>query len=298
MSTTTTEAAAEPLYRSIWSHLRTLELTQGYVNAGGIRTRYAHAGDATKPALLMLHGTAGTWECFCANLAAHAEHFNVYAIDMVGSGFSTKPDHDYEIRHYVQHAADFLDAMGVRRASLMGCSLGAWVAAAFALAWPERTDKLILLSAAGLFANASNMSRIKNVRTKSVENPSWGNIKPIFDHLLAREEARIPDIIALRQAMYRQSGMVDTMNHILCLQEEETRKRNLLSEDAWRSIKAPTLTIGSLADKDEYLETAQRVAQLIPNARYVPMAGVGHWPQFEDPDTFNPISLGFLLGKA
>jgi 2-hydroxy-6-oxonona-2,4-dienedioate hydrolase len=287
----------EILHRSIWGHLRTLSLEQGYVEAGGIRTRYAHAGDPSKPALLMLHGTAGTWECFCANLASHSEHFNCYAIDMVGSGFSSKPDVDYEIKHYVKHAADFLDVFGISKASLMGCSLGAWVVAAFALAHPQRTDRIILLSAAGLFANASNMSRIRNVRTKSVEDPSWSNIKPIFDHLLAREDARIPDIIALRQAMYRQPGMVNTMNHILCLQEESTRKRNLLSEDDWKSIQAPALSIGSLADKDEYLETAQRVAKLIPNARYVPMEGVGHWPQFEDPDTFNPISIRFLLGQ-
>ena len=43
----------------------------------------------------------------------------------------------------------------------------------------------VVLSAAGLFANASNMNRIRNVRSKSVEDPSWENIKPIFDHLIA-----------------------------------------------------------------------------------------------------------------
>lgn len=288
--------AGEVSYRSIWSHLRTTSVAQGYIDAGGIRTRYAHAGDPGKPALLMLHGTAGTWECFSANLASHSEHFNCYAIDMIGSGWSDKPDVDYEIRHYVKHAVDFLDAVGVAKASVMGCSLGAWVAAAFALVHSDRTDKIVLLSAAGLFANPSNMSRIRDVRTKSVEDPSRENIKPIFDHLLAREDARIDDIISLRQAMYRQPGMVATMQHILCLQENETRKRNLLSEEDWKSIKAPALAIGSLADKDEYLETAQKVASLIPGAQYVPMEGVGHWPQFEDPETFNPISIRFLRG--
>lgn len=284
-------------YRSIWGHLRDLAFTQGYVNAGGIRTRYVRAGDPAAPKVLMLHGTAGTWENFSANVAAHAEHFDCIAIDMVGSGYSDKPDHDYEIRHYVAHAAAVLDALGVARASIMGCSLGAWVAAAFALAHPQRVERLVLLSCAGLFANASNMNRIKSVRTRSVEDPSWANVKPIFDHLLAREDARIPDIIALRQATYRQPGMVKAMQHILCLQEDGIRRRNLIAEDDWKRIAAPTLAIGSLADKDEYLETAQRVAQLIPNARYVPMAGVGHWPQFEDHATFNPLSIRFLLGQ-
>src|SRR5690606_32645761 len=104
-----------------------------------------------------------------------------------------------------------MDAVSVPRASLMGASLGAWVAAQFALSHPDRTDKLVLLSAAGLFANASNMTRIRNVRSQSVNDPSWKNIKPIFDHLLHKEEARIPDIIAVRQAVYRQPGMSRTM---------------------------------------------------------------------------------------
>lgn len=281
-------------YRSVWLHLLKTPFTQGYVDAGGIRTRYVQAGDPSKPAVLMLHGTAGSWENFSANIAPLSEHFNCFGIDMIGCGFSSKPDIDYEVPTYVKHARDFLAAVGVRRASVMGCSLGAWVAARFALTHADMTDKLVLLSAAGLFANASNMSRIRNVRSKSVEDPSWENIKPIFDHLIAREEDRIPDIIAVRQAAYRQPEMARAMQHILCLQDPEIRPRNLISEDEWRRIEAPALVVGSLGDKDEYLETARRVSKLMPNARYVEMPVVAHWPQFEDPAAFNPMCIEFL----
>jgi 2-hydroxy-6-oxonona-2,4-dienedioate hydrolase len=285
-------------HRSVWTHMMTVPFRQDYVDVAGVRTRYVQAGPADAPALLMLHGTAGSWEGFCANIGEHAGHFNCLAIDMVGCGFSGRPDYDYEVSVYVEHARNFLRAVGVERASVMGASLGAWVAARFALSYPEATDKLVLLSAAGLFANASNMTRIRNVRSKAVEDPSWSNIKPIFDHLLHKEESRIPDIIAVRQAVYRQPGMLKTMEHILCLQDPDIRPRNLITEDEWRQIAAPTLVIGSLADKDEYLETAKRVSTLIPNARYVPMEAVGHWPQFEDPETFNPLSVAFLRGQG
>ena len=295
-ATSTTPSTAE--HRSIWTHMMKLPFRQDWIMAGGINTRYAQAGSADKPALLMLHGTAGSWEGFSANLAAHAPHFNCFAIDMIGSGFSDKPDRDYEIADYVRHAKDFLDAVGVKRSSIMGCSLGAWVAARFALTHPGATDKLILLSAAGVFANASNMNRIRNARSKAVSEPSWENIKPIFDHLLQKPEARIPDIIAVRQAVYREPGMARAMEHILCLQDPDIRPRNLISEAEWKKISAPTLAIGSLADKDEYLETARLVSKLIPNARYVEMDGVGHWPQFEDPDVFNKISVEFLRAAA
>lgn len=267
---------------------------QKWVDAGGIQTRYARCGPTDAPAVIFLHGTAGSWEGFAANLGPLSQHFQCFALDMLGSGLSDKPDHDYEIANYVDHVSAFMQALGLDRASLVGCSLGSWVAARFALSFPAKTDKLVLLSAAGLFANAANMDRIRSRRTVAVENPSWENIKPIFDHLIHEEHNRIDDIIAVRQAIYRQPHMVRTMQHVLCLQDPEVRQRNLLSESEWSSIEAPALVVGSLADKDEYLETARRVSQLMPRARYEEMARVGHWPHFEDPERFNTLCLDFL----
>jgi 2-hydroxy-6-oxonona-2,4-dienedioate hydrolase len=282
-------------YRSIWTALLRVSFEQARVQAGPISTRYAHAGERGRPAVVMLHGTAGSWEGFAANLGALSEHFDCYAIDMVGSGFSDKPDRHYEIADYVTHVRDFMDAMGLERAAIVGCSLGAWVAARFALTHPARTSKLVLLSAAGYFANAANMSRIRSARTAAVDNPVWENIKPIFDHLIHEERNRIPDIIAVRQAVYREKDMPRAMGHILCLQDPEIRQRNLIGEDEWRQVGVPALVVGSLADKDEYLETARRVSALMPHARYVEMPSVGHWPHFEDPATFNPLCTQFLL---
>jgi 2-hydroxy-6-oxonona-2,4-dienedioate hydrolase len=271
---------------------------QAWVQAGPLRTRYAHAGQRGRPAVVMLHGTAGSWEGFAANLGPLAQHFDCYALDMIGSGFTDKPDRPYEVADYVSHVLDFIDAMGLERAAIIGCSLGAWVAARFALTHPKRLSALVLLSAAGYFANATNMNRIRSARTAAVDNPIWENIKPIFDHLIHEERNRIPDIIAVRQAVYRQQDMARAMAHILCLQDPEIRQRNLISEDEWRQIDAPALVVGSLADKDEYLETARRVSKLMPNARYVEMASVGHWPHFEDPDTFNPLCVDFLRAQS
>jgi 2-hydroxy-6-oxonona-2,4-dienedioate hydrolase len=283
-------------YRSIWTALMRVPFEQAWVEAAGLKTRYAHAGQRGRPALLMLHGTAGSWEGFAANLGPLAEHLDCYAIDMMGSGLTDKPDHPYQVADYVRHVHAFMDAMALTKASVIGCSLGAWVAARFALSHPARLERLVLLSAAGLFANAANMNRIRSARTAAVDDPSWANIKPIFDHLIHDERHRIPDIIAVRQAVYREPDMAMAMGHILCLQDPEIRQRNLIAEDEWRRIQAPALVVGSLADKDEYLETARRVSRLMPNARYVEMPAVGHWPHFEDPATFNPLCVDFLRG--
>lgn len=281
-------------YRSIWTALIDVPFTQAWVDVKGIKTRYAHAGTPGKPVVIMLHGTAGSWEGFAENLGPLAAHFDCYAIDMIGCGYTDKPDQPYETAVYAEHVNNFMDVMSISAANLIGCSLGSWVAARLALIHPERVASLTMLSAAGYFANASNMNRIKGARTKAVDDPSWENIKPIFDHLIHDKENRIPDIIAVRQRIYQKPEMKMAMGHILCLQEPETRQRNLISEEHWKSITAPALVVASLADKDEYLETAKNVYRFMPNAQYVEMENVGHWPHFEDPATFNQIFIQFL----
>lgn len=284
-------------YRSIWTDMQQTSFRQGWVNAGGINTRFVQAGSTDAPALVMLHGTAGSWEAFSGNLGPHSAHFNCLAIDMIGSGFSDKPDIDYEIPVYVEHIRNFMNAMGVKKASFIGVSLGAWVAARFAHTHPDMTRKITLLSAAGVFANEQNMARIRTGRGKAVEDPSWVNIKPIFDKLLYLEKNRIDDLIAVRQAVYRQPGMQQAMAHVLSLQDPVIRRRNLLSEAEWKSIRAPALLIGAVDDPDEYLETARIVSKWLPDARYVEMHEVGHWPQFENVAGFNKLNIDFLLEK-
>jgi 2-hydroxy-6-oxonona-2,4-dienedioate hydrolase len=286
----------ETEYRSIWTWLREVEFRQGWCDAGGIRTRFAEAGDPARPGVLLLHGTGGHWETFAPNLAALSEHFHCVAVDMVGNGFSEKPDYDYEIAVYVRQMLAVLDHFGMGRASVIGMSLGAWVAARLALEVPDRVEKVILMSPAGLVATASNMARIRAERTKAVQDPNWPAIKAMFDHLIADERNRIPDLIALRQAIYRRPDTRETIDHLLILQDPDARERNLLTEEQWSAIKAPTLVVASGRDFSEYESTARRVAALLPNSQLLEMPGVRHWPHFEDPGVFNPAALTFLRG--
>lgn len=281
-------------YRSIWTSLCDVAFSQGWLDANGVSTRYAEAGSPDAPAVLMLHGTGGHWETFVSNLGPFSAHFHCIAIDMVGNGFSSKPDVDYEIDLYVSHAMAVLDALGVESASIIGTSLGAWVAAAAALAHPDRVEKLVLMSPAGLVATESNMQRIRTERTAAVDDPSWERIKGLFDHLIAEERNRIPDMVAVRQAIYRLPSTRDAIDHVLILQDPAARDRNLISEAQWSAIAAPTLVIASGQDFSEYESTARRVAKLIPKGEILEMPGVRHWPHFEDPDLFNAAAIDFL----
>jgi pimeloyl-ACP methyl ester carboxylesterase len=284
-------------YRSVWTELYATEFRQGWVDADGLKTRFIQAGPATAPPLVLLHGTAGSWENFCANIAPHAEHFNCFAFDMIGSGLTDKPPFDYETPHYVKHLSDFMDAMSIDRASLIGLSLGARVGARFAIDHPARVDKLILLSATAFFPARETQRGISASRAQAAENPTWENVREIFKGLVHDEAQIVDDLIAVRLAIYRQPEMKEAMPHILALLKPEVYNRNRIPEEDWRRLRAPTLVVAAVDHQDVFLETARKIATLIPDVRVLEMKGVSHWPQLESAEAFNRGSLSFLLGR-
>ena len=282
-------------HRSIWTELLATPFRQGWVDAGGIKTRFVQAGNESKPPLIMLHGTAGSLENFAANIAAHAEHFNCIAFDMIGSGMTAKPDYDYETEHYVKHVADFLNAMDIKKASIIGLSLGARVASRFAIDHPENVERLILLSATAYFPARPIQSDIKSSRAAAAANPTWDSIREIFKGLFHDEKEIWDDLIATRLSLYSRPDMKQAMSHILALLDPEVYNRNRIPDEAWRTLRAPTLVVAAVDHGDVFLDTARAIAKLIPNVTVFDMKHCSHWPQMEDPDTFNKRSLAFLL---
>ena len=282
-------------YESIWTHLSGVAFRQDWIDAGGVRTRFVQAGPKDAPAVIMMHGTGGTWEAYMATLGPHAEHFNCFAIDFVGSGYSDKPRRDYEIADYVQQVASFMQAVGVEKASLIGISLGAWVAVRFASTHPDKTVKVTLNAPFGLADDAEEIGGIIKRRGQAYDNPSWENIKKIFDALIFKEEKRIDDLIALRQTTYNNAEAKAAAEHVLAVLGPKYLHKNLITDAECRSIKAPVMVVESLEDRALFRNTAQRLIALLPKAVHLQMHGVGHWPQFEDPETFNKANIEFLL---
>jgi len=285
---------SEHQHHSFWGDLRGGSFEQGYLLADGIRTRYLHAGTRGRPVLILLHGTSGHAEAYTRNLLAHAAHFDTYAIDMVGHGYSDKPDKLYEIDVYVEHLRAVLDTLGCARAHVSGESLGGWVAARFALKYPERIDRLVLNTTGGATMTPEVMHKIKTLTMAAVEQPTWQTVRTRLEWLMADPASVTDELVACRQAVYQVPGMREAMPNILCLQEPEIRARNNLSDAEWAAISAPTLVLWTDHDPTAGVAVGEKIAGLIPGARFALMRHCGHWPQFEDAATFNRIHLEFL----
>jgi 2-hydroxy-6-oxonona-2,4-dienedioate hydrolase len=284
-------------HESVWSDLQGVPFVQGYLDAGGIRTRYLHAGDENSPPLILLHGSGGHAEAYVRNLEAHADHFSTWSIDMLGHGYTDKPGHPLEIGHYVDHLLAFLDAIGVERAHLSGESLGGWVVSRVAADHPAKVDRLVLNTAGGSQADPEVMMRIITLSMAAAENPTWETVQARIKWLMADKSKSYDDLVASRQRVYRQPGFVAAMRDIMALQDPEIRARNLMSTNDYGSITAPTLVLWTSDDPTADVTEGRRIASMIPGARFEVMAGCGHWPQYEDTKTFDRLHIDFLLGR-
>ncbi len=285
------------MYQSIWADLRGVSFTQGWIDAEGISTRYLRAGDPSKPTLICLHGVGGHAEAYVRNLKAHAEHFDVWAIDMVGHGWTDKPGVDLEIPVYIDHVQRFMRAAGIKRAHFSGESLGGWVASRLAADHPEQVDRLVLNTAGGSQADPNVMAKLKSLSMQAATSPTWEFIKSRIEWLMADKSKAYDDLIATRQAIYSQPGMEQAMRHNMILQEMDVRKRNLMLPAYYGRIKAPTLVLWTSDDPTADVSEGRRIASMIPGALFTVMEGCGHWPQFEDAARFNRLHLDFLLGR-
>lgn len=277
---------------SCWLEILGLDIRQCYYDAAGVRTRSIEAGEG--PALIMLHGTGGHGEAFMRNFRALGEHYRVYAIDMIGHGFSDKPDFDYTPPVYAKHVIDFMDAAGIQQAHVHGESLGAWVAAWLALEYPDRVDKLMLNTAGGFRSNPETMEKVRVKTLEAVRNVSYESVRHRLEWLFYDPTQVSDELVQVRHAIYSQPDMVRATERILCLQNMEIREPFILTPERLAQIRHQTLVLWTSDDPTAPVEVGRAAQQHIPNSEFIVMDKCGHWPQWENPQEFNRINIEFM----
>jgi 2-hydroxy-6-oxonona-2,4-dienedioate hydrolase len=280
---------------TIWGELMGLPFSQRFVDAGGVSTRVIEAGEG--PVLVLLHGTSGHAEAYARNIRDLSREFRVVAYDMVGHGFSAKPNMPYTIDLYSDHLGDLLDALGIGVCSLSGESLGAWVAAWFAAAHPERVERLVLNTPGNVTMKPEVMKTIRESTLRAVREGTIEAVRPRMEWLMADANRNLvtDELVAARTAIYRQPEFQQAVENILVLQDPEVRGRYTY-DPAWCArIEAPTMIIWTTDDPTGSFGEGELLAEWIPGAELMLMTGAGHWPQWERPEEFLRVHLEFLL---
>ncbi len=271
----------------------------------GHRVSYRTAGSG--PLLVLLHGIAGssaTWEDVLPGLA---EGCTVVAPDLLGHGQSAKPRTDYSLGAYASAIRDLLGVLGYERGTLVGHSLGGGVAMQFAYQFPERCERLALVSSGGLGHELHLL-----LRAAALPGAEWvlpllcaGGLRDAVDGA-ARFLGRVaglragPDLeeiwrgfVSLSDADARQA-FIHTVRTIIDIRGQRASATDRL----YLASELPTLIIWGEQDPLIPVAHAHAAHQSVRGSRLEIFPKAGHFPHRDDPRRFVKVLADFIQSTA
>lgn len=269
-------------------------MAEKFVTVGGVRICYAEQGRGEETVVLLAPSLSplSVWRDVAAELGKKAR---VIALDLPGAGKSDKPPRfPYTPDTFAQVVARLLDQLGVASATLVGNSNGGGTALAFALRYPERTRRLVLLAPSGVKAAAPWQQRglrwamqTRHLRANPYTLRVFFNAG-VFGQTNARTDAYISDQLAIRGAGEEFAAY---------LRAQQKTVRNTLAFNAGPrlgEVKAPTLILWGEKDKVLPRRLGERLRAGIRGSELVVLPGLGHLPEVESPDAVARLVDGFL----
>lgn len=261
------------------------------IQAGSITTNYHDVGLGSP--VLMIHGSGpgvSAWANWRLNIGPLSRNKRVIAPDMVGFGFTERPaDAVYGKELWIRHLADLLDALGIEQTDLVGNSFGGGLALAFAIRYPERVRRMVLMGSVGVsFPITDGLDAVWGYE------PSIENMKRLLD-VFAYNRALVNDELAeLRYKASIRPGFQESFSSMFP-QPRQTGVDGLASDEAEiAGLTHPSLIIHGREDKVIPIAASQRLFELLPNAELHMFGKCGHWTQIEHTERFNMFVADFL----
>ncbi len=256
------------------------------------------------PAILFIHGIAGSSRTWRFVLPELANEYSVIAPDLLGHGNSAKPPGDYSLGAYASSIRDFLAAIDVSRATIVGQSFGGGVALQLAYQYPELCERLVLVDSGGLGKEVSWLLRIFTLPAAEYLMPA------LFPGFLRSKGDALNKFFydkGLRSPKYSEiwaayASLTDSENRaafvrILKAVIEPGGQSVSAMDKLYLAAHLPTLIVWG--DKDEIIPVshAYRAHEAITGSRLEIIQGAGHFPHVENPEKFTEILRDFMLNS-
>jgi pimeloyl-ACP methyl ester carboxylesterase len=251
----------------------------------GQKIKYVEAGSG--PVVVLLHGLGGSSTNWAFNTDALAQKFRVVVPDQIGFGQSDKPLINYRVGTYVDFLDKFLAELKIERASLVGNSMGGWVAAAYAVKYPSKVERLVLVDSAG-FAPPKEF----DLAALSGLNPSTREEMKrlagmVFYNPLFKSDAAVDVLLAQRMS----AGDGYTIQRLV----ESIYRSDDMLDGKLGAIKQPVLLVWGREDGLTPLaREGEKFKRELPAAQMLVFEQCGHVPQVEKAVEFNAAVLKFL----
>ena len=276
-----------------------MTLTPRELTLHGHRVTYRTAGSG--PVLLLLHGVTNsseTWERVAAPLA---KHFTLIAPDLLGHGQSATPRGDYSLGAHASGVRDVLTALGHRRVTVVGHSLGGGIALQFAYQFPERCERLVLVSSGGLGREVHPL-----LRAASLPGADW--VLPMLTSARLVDVGRgvggllqrvrlAPggdvEVLARGFASLDNGGSRQAFLHTVRAVIEPGGQRVNAGERLRLAGLLPTLIVWGERDSIIPVAHGEAAHAMIRGSRFVVFPGAGHMPHDDDPERFAQLVTQF-----
>lgn len=265
-----------------------------FIDAGGIRTHYHESGSG--PTVLFVHGSGpgvSAWANWRSILPAAVQRAHVLAPDLVGFGYSARPDGlRYGRDAWVNHLLAFLAAKGVQRCSVVGNSLGGGLALALTVRRPQLVERLVLMGSVGVpFTLTDGLDAVWGYE------PSRDAMRRLIATYFAYDASiASDDLVRLRYEASVQPGFQESYARMFPAPRQRWVEALATPPDQLRTIAAPTLLVHGRDDRVVPLETSLALLRLLPAADLHVFARCGHWVQIERSAAFSALVLAFLTG--
>ncbi|MGX7723392.1 4,5:9,10-diseco-3-hydroxy-5,9,17-trioxoandrosta-1(10),2-diene-4-oate hydrolase [Rhodococcus sp. 5G237] len=265
-----------------------------------LRLHYHEAGVGNDTTIVLLHGGgpgASSWSNFARNIPVLAQRFHVLAVDQPGYGRSDKPtEHPQYFVHSASALNDLLDTLGITdRVHLLGNSLGGGAAVRFALDYPERAGRLVLMGPGGLSVNLfapDPTEGVKNLGRFSYE-PTRENLESFLRIMVFDQSLITPELVEERFASASTSESLAAAKAMGKSFSSAEFEKGMLWRDAYK-LRQRVLLIWGREDRVNPLDGALVALKMIPRAQLHVFGGCGHWAQLEKFDEFNRLTVDFL----
>jgi pimeloyl-ACP methyl ester carboxylesterase len=253
------------------------------------------------PPIVFVHGLSGSWPNWLEQLPVFAAEHRVIAMDLPGFGHSPMPTETITISLYARILDSLLETLGVSAATLVGNSMGGFVSSELAIAFPQRVERLVLISAAGLSTyQHRSVERVepylRRIAPMVAAYTAWtatrsdwisrrAGLRNISLGFVTRHPSRLPAPLAAEQI--RGAGKPGFMQALRANIDYPIRER--LPE-----IACPTLIVWGDEDKVIPVRDASLFEELIPNSRKVIFEDTGHMAMLERPLAFNELLASFV----
>jgi 4,5:9,10-diseco-3-hydroxy-5,9,17-trioxoandrosta-1(10),2-diene-4-oate hydrolase len=271
------------------------ESTSRYL-PGEHRLHYHDAGQG--PPLILLHGSGpgvSGWSNFRGNFPVFAKQFRTVIPDLPGFGRSERPDLDRAYpRVAAEHLLRLLDALEIGRAHLLGNSMGGYVALEFALAYPERVDRIVGMGPGGLAVNVLGPEQSEGARRLGdfMMAPSKETMEAWVDTMVANKAVVDEELIEERLANALAPGAIESAVAIFMSLGQHPEAVPLWAR--LKGITAPVLITWGRDDRMLPVEGALFGVRQLQNAELHIFSRCGHWAQVERKDDFERLVIDFL----